>query len=178
MKEEILKLRNEGKTYNEIKKILNCSKGTISYHCGDNQKEKNRIRNRKRRNDNILISKVSNYIYRKKRESIRKFQKRDNNTKGKINKNINYTFNWKDVLNKFSENTKCYLSGMEINLYNDTYSFDHIVPVSKGGTNDISNLGITYKVVNDMKGNLMVNEFLDWCIKILEYNNFTVTKNE
>ncbi len=33
MKEKILKLRGEGKTYNEIKKILNCSKGTISYHC-------------------------------------------------------------------------------------------------------------------------------------------------
>ena len=33
MKEKILKLREEGKSYNEIKKILGCSKGTISYHC-------------------------------------------------------------------------------------------------------------------------------------------------
>jgi Zn finger protein HypA/HybF involved in hydrogenase expression len=33
MKEKILKLRRDGKTYNEIKKELGCSKGTISYHC-------------------------------------------------------------------------------------------------------------------------------------------------
>ena len=33
MKEKIIKLRNEGKTYNEIKEILKCSKSTISYHC-------------------------------------------------------------------------------------------------------------------------------------------------
>ena len=33
MKEEILKLRKEGKTYNEIHKDLGCAKSTISYHC-------------------------------------------------------------------------------------------------------------------------------------------------
>lgn len=33
MKENILKLRKEGKSYNEIRNILGCSKGTISYHC-------------------------------------------------------------------------------------------------------------------------------------------------
>lgn len=32
-KEEIIKLRNEGKTYNEIKKIVGCAKSTISFHC-------------------------------------------------------------------------------------------------------------------------------------------------
>jgi len=38
-KENILKLRAEGKTYTEIQKILGCSKGTISYHLGDGQKQ-------------------------------------------------------------------------------------------------------------------------------------------
>jgi len=33
LKEKIISLRKKGKAYNEIKKILNCSKGTISYHC-------------------------------------------------------------------------------------------------------------------------------------------------
>jgi DNA-binding CsgD family transcriptional regulator len=33
LKEKILSLRSEGKTYDEIKKALNCSKATISYHC-------------------------------------------------------------------------------------------------------------------------------------------------
>ena len=33
LKKEILNLRRDGKNYNEISEILNCSKGTISYHC-------------------------------------------------------------------------------------------------------------------------------------------------
>lgn len=33
MKNEILKLRKEGKTYNEIAKILSINKSMISYHC-------------------------------------------------------------------------------------------------------------------------------------------------
>lgn len=31
--DQIILLRKQGKTYNEIKKILFCSKATISYHC-------------------------------------------------------------------------------------------------------------------------------------------------
>lgn len=33
MKEIILKLHAEGKSYNEICKIVGCSKGSVSYHC-------------------------------------------------------------------------------------------------------------------------------------------------
>jgi len=32
-KDEVIKLRNEGKSYDEIKEELNISKSTISYHC-------------------------------------------------------------------------------------------------------------------------------------------------
>lgn len=38
MKNKILKLRKEGKTYAEITSILGCSKSTISYHCGERGK--------------------------------------------------------------------------------------------------------------------------------------------
>ena len=44
LKEKIIKLREQGKTYNQIKKELNCSKGTISYHCSqitNNEKIRN-----------------------------------------------------------------------------------------------------------------------------------------
>ena len=33
LKEKIISLRQDGKTYNEISSILSCSKGTISFHC-------------------------------------------------------------------------------------------------------------------------------------------------
>lgn len=40
IKEQILKLRDEGKSYREIEKIVGCSKGTVAYHCGPGQKIK------------------------------------------------------------------------------------------------------------------------------------------
>ena len=45
-KENILKLRKEGKSYGEIQKILGCSKSTISYHLGEGQIEKTGVRRR------------------------------------------------------------------------------------------------------------------------------------
>ena len=48
-KDQIIKLRKEGKTYGEIQEILGCSKGTISYHVGAGQKEKTQQRTKKNR---------------------------------------------------------------------------------------------------------------------------------
>ena len=33
LKNQILTLRNQGKSYREIQKLLSCSRGTINYHC-------------------------------------------------------------------------------------------------------------------------------------------------
>jgi CRISPR/Cas system Type II protein with McrA/HNH and RuvC-like nuclease domain len=190
MKETILKLRSEGKTYNEIKNLIGCSKSTIAYHCGNGQKEMAKKRVRKRR-ENIIIQKVENFKYKIEKEnivedelknkneksfieSVRKFQKRDNSVKGTINKEINTTFTWEDVLNKFGENTHCYLSGEKINLFENNYNMDHIVPTSRGGLNTFDNLGILHKKVNYMKGDLTPTELIDWCKKILEYNGFEI----
>lgn len=96
MKEEILKLRNEGKTYNEIIDILNCSKGTISYHC------KNIDNNNDIRKKNIIIKNINKKInfgvdldesrikevifYRKRGYSYRKLHERTNISFDKIKK--------------------------------------------------------------------------------------------
>jgi transposase len=50
-KNNIIKLRSQGKTYREIQKELGCSKGTISYHLGEGQKQKTRQRSQKRRTE-------------------------------------------------------------------------------------------------------------------------------
>jgi|TARA_R110000823_G_C15883115_1_gene495276 CRISPR/Cas system Type II protein with McrA/HNH and RuvC-like nuclease domain len=178
MKDRILELRKEGKTYNQIKEIIGCSKGTISYHCGNGQKEKTKKRKQKIR-ENVLLAKVERFKYRKRKnvvENIRKFQKRDNTINGDVNKNIDTNFDWEDVLKKFGEDTKCYLSGEEINLYDKTYQLDHIIASSKGGDNSLDNMGITHEVVNKMKGNLTPDELIEWCIKILKYNEYKITK--
>ena len=49
MKEQILQLKQEGKSYRQIQKLLGCSKGTISYHLGEGQKGKHRETNARRK---------------------------------------------------------------------------------------------------------------------------------
>ena len=61
-KENILRLRAEGKSYSQIADELGCSKGTVSYHIGFGQKEKTRSiqgRNREAINDYIRSVKES-----------------------------------------------------------------------------------------------------------------------
>jgi len=188
MKETILKLKSEGKSYKEIQKVLGCSKGTISYHCGDGQKEKTKIRRDKRR-ENIIKVKTDCFKYTNKKvkniikkdirsnkdvvESTRKFQKR---SKNKVDKNIDISFTWEDVIKKFGEKTVCYLSGEEIDLYENNYNFDHIIPASKGGLNTLDNLGILYEKVNTMKSDMTPEELIELCVKILKHNGYKVEK--
>lgn len=174
MKEKILKLRLEGKTYNQIKNILGCSKSTISFHCGEGQKEKNRLRGKKYKSENYLIKKVDAWHRNKFILATRNFKVPYNIKKD----NIDY-FNYKEVLKKFGMNTFCYMTGEKINLLKDNkYQFDHIIPISRGGKSDIENLGILHKTVNRMKHNLNNDEFLYWCIKILKYNGYNIKKKE
>ena len=80
-------------------------------------------------------------------------------------------FTFKDVVDKFGVETECYLTGVKINLYEPrTYEFDHIVPRSKGGSNELSNLGILSKAANQAKSNLSVDEFLSLCEAVLKYS--------
>ena len=64
IKKDILRLRSEGKTYQQIAKELNCSKGTIAYHCNKDyqKKAKARIaRNRKNNIKTILANKLCRF---------------------------------------------------------------------------------------------------------------------
>jgi len=185
MKEEILKLRSEGKKYYEIQKALNCSKSIVSYYCGVAQKDKSRKRqaeNRMKCNETTIICKTTNFKYcridksKKLRISSTSFQKRPNKI---YEKDITLTFDWKDVIDKFGEDTFCYLSGEKINLINDkNYNLDHIVPKTRGGENNLENLGILHETVNKMKGALLNEELFEWCIKILKHNGYDVVKNK
>ncbi len=61
LKDEILKLRNDGKNYNEICEILNCSKGTVSYHCNNNNIGGNYVSKKREKLNSLEISELNLY---------------------------------------------------------------------------------------------------------------------
>ncbi len=58
LKEQILKLRTQGKSYRKIQEELNCSKSTIGFHLNelDRQKSKDRTCRRKKEKKTFYIS--------------------------------------------------------------------------------------------------------------------------
>lgn len=178
MKEEILKLREEGKSYNEIKTILGCTKGMVCYHCGKDQKEKSLNRQRKNRKKKPLLKKLHQFKSRSLRIKVNDFQRNKSET-GAYTIGRDYNFTYEDLLEKVINDPKCYLSGRKIDLnLPNTYHLDHIIPVSKGGQNILENLGLTCKEANKGKDDLTIEEFIGLCKDILEFNGYSVTKGE
>jgi hypothetical protein len=174
MKEQILNLRAEGKTYSQIKDILGCSKSTISFHCGVGQKEKSSDRKMKNRLLKPFENKLLVFKSRALKSKVRDFQ-RGRIGGGFTNVRIN-DFEENDVIEKLYENPKCYLTGRFIDpLETSSYHFDHITPISKGGTGELSNLGLTCKEANKAKGSLSVSEFIDLCKDVLINNGYQVS---
>ncbi len=182
-KNEILQLRQQGKSYREIVKLLGCAPATVCYHCGKGQKSKTRNRENKRRiTSHPYDRKVDNFLrkypYKNIELSIKTNLDRRLYMKIKkfcrTSKNGEYmipTFTIKDVINKFGENPICYLTGKRINIYEPgTYQFDHIKPRSRGGDNTLDNLGICTSRVNKSKVDMTREEYVELCKEVVEYD--------
>jgi 5-methylcytosine-specific restriction endonuclease McrA len=186
MKEQILKLREQGKSYREIQSELGCSRGTISYHCGIGQKEKQTERHRKNNSHRSLLNKVGNFkkstsrdkrSRRKSDEEIKSTTQQQIFAKTREFQNKGNDFNYKDIFDKVGENPKCYLTGRMIDLTKPrTYAFDHIIPRSKGGLNALENLGLTCRSANMAKSDLEVDEFVQLCIDVVKNFGYEVTR--
>jgi 5-methylcytosine-specific restriction endonuclease McrA len=84
--------------------------------------------------------------------------------------NVSKNYSCKDVINKIGKTPVCYLTGEKIDLNKpQTYNLDHLIPTSKGGSNDLSNLGICLRDANQAKGDLLVDELYSLCEKILSW---------
>ena len=165
MKKKIINLREEGKTYKEISEKLGCSKSLIAYYLNSTTKNKTIQKTKERRNEHPFIQKCGNFKQKKFNSKSRDFQRRLR--KGRTAK-VNSKFTFKDIIEKFGETPKCYLTGRNINLQDPTsYNFDHILPSSKGGDNSLQNLGLTCKDANKAKGDLTLGDFIQLCQEVV-----------
>lgn len=169
MKEQIIKLRQEGKTYRDIQQEVGCSLSTIAYYCGENQKEKSKNRQiQLRKNDKYVLSrKVDTYIGRVENNNIaynKSYQKRDENHK--------------NILNKLIENPVCYLTGRKIDLSNgSSYHIDHINPYTDSRDNSIDNAQLACRDANMSKSDMSLENYLKLCKEVLEYHGYDIKKN-
>tara|TARA_R100000008_G_C3581383_1_gene168758 strand:+ start:1245 stop:1847 length:603 start_codon:yes stop_codon:yes gene_type:complete len=197
LKTQIFELRRKGYNYNQIVAELGCSKGTIAYHCNPEVKRKQLKRNLKRRSSTIagvVGDKITNYLqvrnhipaYKLKREKKKKVtkhspqQRKVQMYKSRANDGVRRNrckrnFGVKDFLEKVGENPECYLTGRPVDLSNKAeYQLDHIHPVSKGGSNELDNLGVTCKEANMAKGDMTTGEFINLCIEVLSHHGYKI----
>ncbi len=198
-KEQILKLYADGMTNSvEIAAIVGCSRNLPLYYINyEHSRKEQNINQAKRRVKEhpyhkkirafkynhykklkIITSKNRNSFNRMAYNKIHRFclQSRSKN-KNYMYKETKPDFTIQDIINKFGETPKCYLTGSEFDIYDiKSYSFDHIIPVTRGGTNTIDNLGICTRQVNLSKSDMTPDEYMNLCKKVLEYNGYKVSK--
>ena len=176
-KEDILRLRAEGKSYRDISRELGCSKSVISYHCGNgSEKKRCLLRNETRK---VLARKISSFRCRLPRKiltnKLKGFRRHEKGVryknKSKVN-NISKDYTTQDVVDKISSNPVCYLTGKTIDIDNGaSYHLDHIIPTAQGGTNDLNNLGICTADANQAKGQLSIDQLYELCETILAWRD-------
>ena len=181
---QILELRSQGYSYDKIIKELGCSRGTVSYHCGQGQKEKTRLRLKKTRKNNYLSQRYYDFVNNNKKQK--------NRNKGKLLYSFHYRlyhkivrfslnketgkiktmFSLKELKQKIESNPVCYLTGRKIDLSKtSTYHLDHIIPKSKGGDNSLENCGLTCRDANQAKSGMVLSDFIQLCKDVVEHNN-------
>lgn len=189
---QIKQLREDGLSYREISKRLDCAKSTVAYYCNDTEKENVKKRQEKQKKKNIghFSAKKRLCMFKRTKHTPRKSKRFAETEKEKVKKKQNMIthyfrnrelneekFNFNEVMKKFGDNPKCYLTGRDINWDDpNTFSFDHIVPVSKGGENTLDNLGLCCFEVNQSKNDLSIEEFVSLCKEVLENFGYKVKK--
>jgi len=176
MKVQILKLKNEHPDwgYKLIARHIGCSPNTVKYHLHPTAAKDTKKRAYRYKEINPLCARITHF--HEIREKKKNFDKiTDGKTLYRRQKRKSL-FTTSELLTYLGENPKCYLTGQPIDLDDlSSYEFDHRVPVSKGGDNSLTNLGLCIPDANVAKGNLLLPEFLELCKRVLLHHGYGVT---
>ena len=162
-KEKILKTKAEHPDWNswQISQKTGIPFSNVDYHFNPKRKER---------------AKTYAASYRRKSpitEKIRSFCRSSNATQRKYLDKIPV----EDVIAKLGKNPVCYLTGVPLDLTDGkSFSFDHRIPLSKGGTSTLENLEICTIEANVSKNGFTLNEFLEFCKSVLTHHGFDVRK--
>lgn len=72
-------------------------------------------------------------------------------------------------------NGKCAICGKPVKFKRMTV--DHKIPISKGGTNDLSNLQLAHLTCNRAKADMLADEFAELAEQIVMHNRWMKIKN-
>lgn len=179
LKEAIFNMKNKGFRRKDILKIMGITitqYNYISNHVNLSKEIKIETTEQKIKREILKQKSDKNKAYaaayRAKRrqepyyllsEKIKRFQKRSK---------CENKFTYLDIVNKFGNDPKCYISGAKIDYRNpDTYQLDHIISVHKGGSSELDNLQLINPTINQMKTFLSIDEFINLCEMVCSYNS-------
>ena len=152
-KKQIIKLRKQGLSYRAIAKIVGCSRGIAHYYGGEGNKEKNNEQSRNyQRKWHPFKTKLITF-----------------KGKGNYKGDLQFEIELQQLISNFESNPICYLTGDIIDISKtNTYHFDHIIPIALGGSRTIDNLGIATKSANFAKRDMVLNDFILLCKKVVD----------
>ena len=180
--DQVRKLKEEGLSYSQICKELNCSKGTVSYHVGKGVKDRYKEYATTSRTQKCISRKIDGF--NKRQQKYPSFPYNSKIRKRIVTKIRDFSrrkevaqFTYEELMNKIGDEPKCYLTGDPIDITKTrSWNLDHIVPVAKGGDNSLENCNIATRDANLSKTDMSVDDFTDLCKKVLETQGYSVSK--
>jgi HNH endonuclease len=134
----------------KIAKLLGLPLTTVRYHANEKYRMAAILRSQKYRINNPLQPKINQYA-------------------AEHPSDVDFTL--EEAIVKITSNPYCYLTGTLIDFDKpDSYSLDHIIPISQGGKSNLANMGLTRKDINQAKHDKTPQEFIALCREIIEYN--------
>lgn len=122
-----------------------------------------------------MIQKTAQIKYRLSNPLQKKVAAFHEMTNRRNGKKCSRKFTYAEFLAKVGDTPICYLTKAKIDLNKpETYSIDHVVPISKGGDNSIDNAGLIRRDVNEVKDSNTPQQLFPICIEILEANGYKV----